>query len=153
MPVNSCVNSSPVLLTLWNSAVKCKTLWMQMLTDEYLTRLFIKHGTAQHGGGAGEGESLSVSAERTAGRWQAATGPAKHNLYSSRTANNVVCARDVHPVAASDEPSTVTFRPSADGVTHGPVCRDWTLHRRVVKLTTHHRSIVPAVNQSWGEQE
>lgn len=35
-----------------------------MLTDEYLTWLFIKHGIAQHGG-AGEGESLSVSTEHS----------------------------------------------------------------------------------------
>lgn len=49
---------------------------MQMLKDEYLTWLFIKHGDAQ-GSGAGEGESLSVSTERTAGRWQATAGPAK----------------------------------------------------------------------------
>lgn len=39
---------------------------MQMLTAEYLTRLFINHGDAQRSG-AGEGESLSVSAERAAG--------------------------------------------------------------------------------------
>lgn len=37
-----------------------------MLTDEYLTRLFIKHGDARRSG-AGEGESLSASTERTAG--------------------------------------------------------------------------------------
>lgn len=47
---------------------------MQMLTDEYLTRLFIKHAQRS---GAGEGESLSVSTERTAGQWQAATGRAR----------------------------------------------------------------------------
>lgn len=50
-----------------------------MLTVEYLTRLFIKHGDAQCSG-AGEGESLSVSTERTAGRWQAATGPAESGV-------------------------------------------------------------------------
>ena len=50
-----------------------------MLTDEYLTRLFIKHCDAQRSG-AGEGESLSVSTERTAGRWQAAAGRAKDSL-------------------------------------------------------------------------
>lgn len=49
---------------------------MQMLTDEYLTQLFIKHGDAQRSG-AGEGESPSVSTERTAGQWQAATGRAR----------------------------------------------------------------------------
>lgn len=48
---------------------------MQMPADEYLTRLFLKHGDAQRSG-AGEGESLSVSAKRTAGQWQAATGRA-----------------------------------------------------------------------------
>lgn len=53
---------------------------MQMLTDEYLTRLIIKHGDAQRSG-AGEGESLSVSTQHTAGRWQAATGWAKDSSY------------------------------------------------------------------------
>lgn len=51
-----------------------------MLTDEYLTWLFIKHGNAQHSE-AGEGESLSVSMERTAGRGQAVTGQAKDSLH------------------------------------------------------------------------
>lgn len=101
LPVNRCVDCLLVLLTLWNSAVKYKTLWMQMLTDEYLTWLFIKHGNAQRSG-AGEGESLSVSTERTAGRWQAATGPTKDSLHWSRAANNVMCAENVQPMAASD---------------------------------------------------
>lgn len=101
LPVNRCVDCLLVLLTLWNSAVKYKTLWMQMLTDEYLTWLFIKHGNAQRSG-AGEGESLSVSTERTAGRWQAATGPAKDSLHWSRAANNVMCAENVQPMAACD---------------------------------------------------
>ena len=47
-------------------------------------------------------------------------GRAKDDLYLSRTANNVTRARNALPVAASDEPFTVTFRPSADGVTHKP---------------------------------
>ena len=46
---------------------------MQMLKDEYLTWLFIKHGNAQCSG-AGEGESLSESTVRTAGRWRATAG-------------------------------------------------------------------------------
>lgn len=58
--------------------MQLQILWMQMLTDEYLTRLFIKHAQRS---GAGEGESLSVSTERTAGQWQAATGRARDGSY------------------------------------------------------------------------
>lgn len=42
---------------------------MQMQTDEYLAQLFIKHGSEGHSR-AGEGDSLSASAEHAAGQGQ-----------------------------------------------------------------------------------
>lgn len=72
---------------------------MQMQTDEYLTWLFIKHGSVGHSG-AGKEDSLSASAEHAKlARGEEAAGWAGDGSYGSRAANSVIYAQNIYPMA------------------------------------------------------